>query len=58
MLNFYDLKVIAEEMGLKKTDSLEKEDLVYKILDQQAINLASLQVASQSGEGKKKKTTF
>ncbi|MCU6768235.1 transcription termination factor Rho [Barnesiella propionica] len=52
-----DLKVIAEEMGLKKTDSLEKEDLVYKILDQQAINLASLQVASQSGEGKKKKTT-
>ncbi len=32
-----ELKVIAKEMGLKRVDALKKEDLVYKILDQQAI---------------------
>ena len=31
-----ELKVIAKEMGLKKVDALKKEDLIYKILDQQA----------------------
>ena len=32
-----ELKAIAKEMGLKRVDALKKEDLVYKILDQQAI---------------------
>ncbi len=35
------LKNIAESMGIKKVDALQQEDLVYKILDQQAIDLAA-----------------
>ena len=27
-----ELQSIAKELGIKKTDSLKKEDLVYKIL--------------------------
>ncbi|MDY2828980.1 MAG: transcription termination factor Rho [Sodaliphilus sp.] len=38
-----DLKALATSMGLKKIDSYEKDDLVYQILDQQAI------VESQNG---------
>ncbi len=41
-----ELKEIAKQEGLKKFDSLKKEDLVYRILDQQAINKAS-QVAAK-----------
>lgn len=36
-----ELKSIAREMGLKKVDSTPKDDLVYNILDQQAINMAA-----------------
>ena len=32
-----ELQAIAQELGLKKIDSLKKEELVYKILDEQAI---------------------
>jgi transcription termination factor Rho len=32
-----ELKVIAKELGLKKFEALKKEDLIYRILDQQAI---------------------
>jgi transcription termination factor Rho len=32
-----DLKAIAKELGVKKIESLKKEELIYKILDQQAI---------------------
>ena len=32
-----ELKEIAEEMSLKSYKKLSKEELVYKILDQQAI---------------------
>ena len=42
-----DLKVIAQEMGIKKIDASEKDDLVYKILDQQAIDIAGKKVAAQ-----------
>ena len=28
-----ELQSIAKELGIKKTDSLKKEDLVYKILE-------------------------
>ncbi|MDO5569860.1 MAG: transcription termination factor Rho [Bacteroidales bacterium] len=41
------LKQIAKEMGIKKIDSLAKEELVYKILDQQAIDLAGQKIASE-----------
>jgi transcription termination factor Rho len=33
-----DLKVLAKQLGIKKVDSFRKEELIYKILDQQAIN--------------------
>ena len=32
-----ELQNIANEMGIKKTDSIKKEELVYRILDEQAI---------------------
>lgn len=35
------LKAAAEEMGIKKIDLSKREDLVYSILDQQAINKAA-----------------
>lgn len=33
-----ELKALAEKLGLKKYKSLSKQDLIYKILDQQALN--------------------
>ena len=36
-----DLQAIANELGITKTSSLSKEDLVYKILDEQAISNAN-----------------
>ena len=44
--NLSELQVIAKELGIKKTDSLKKEDLVYKILDEQAIAGATKKVAA------------
>ena len=41
-----ELQVIAKELGIKKTDSLKKEDLVYKILNEQAIAGATKKVAA------------
>ena len=41
-----ELQVIAKELGIKKTDSLKKEDLVYKILDEQAIAGTTKKVAA------------
>ena len=35
--NLSELQQIAKELGLEKTDSLSKEALVYRILDEQAI---------------------
>jgi transcription termination factor Rho len=32
-----DLKALAKQMGIKKVDSYRKEELIYKILDEQAI---------------------
>ena len=32
-----ELQAIAQELGIKKPDSFKKEELVYKILDEQAI---------------------
>ena len=44
------LKAIANDLKIKKTDSLDHEELVYKILDQQAADYAS-----QTAEIKKSK---
>lgn len=35
------LKAVAEGMGLKKVDPAKKEELIYRILDQQAVDLAT-----------------
>ena len=44
--NLSELQVIAKELGIKKADSYKKEDLVYKILDEQAIVGATKKVAA------------
>ena len=36
-----ELKSVAEAMGIKKIDLSQKEDLIYNILDQQAIDRAA-----------------
>ena len=33
-----DLREIAKELKIKRIDTLRKQDLIYKILDQQAIS--------------------
>ena len=38
-----ELQSIAEELGIKKISSLKKEELVYRILDEQAISYAGQQ---------------
>ncbi|MDR2388160.1 MAG: transcription termination factor Rho [Tannerellaceae bacterium] len=39
-----DLQKIAGELGIKKVSSFKKEELVYRILDEQAISIAGIQV--------------
>ncbi|MDR2969985.1 MAG: transcription termination factor Rho [Tannerellaceae bacterium] len=39
-----ELQSIAEELGIKKAGSFKKEELIYRILDEQAISLAGIQV--------------
>ena len=56
-----ELQTIARELGIKKTESLKKEDLVYKILDEQAIAGATKKVAAdklkeERKEDKKKRS--
>ena len=46
-----ELQTIARELGIKKTDSLKKEELVYKILDEQAIAGATKKVAADKLKG-------
>ncbi len=43
-----DLRQIAKELKIKRVESLRKQDLIYKILDQQAIS------ATESRKGEKK----
>ena len=53
-----ELQSIAEELGIKKVDSLKKEELVYRILDEQAISYAGIQAEkkkdAKKSEGRKK----
>jgi transcription termination factor Rho len=58
-----ELQQIAESLGITKTKSLNKEEIVYKILDEQAISWAGLQVEKEKekearkNEQKDKKTS-
>ncbi len=38
-----ELREIAKNMNIKRVESLKKQDLVYKILDQQAIDLSAVE---------------
>ncbi|MDR1330840.1 MAG: transcription termination factor Rho [Tannerella sp.] len=42
-----ELQTIAEELGITKIKTLNKQDLVYKILDEQAVTLAGIQVEKE-----------
>ena len=42
-----ELQSIAEELGIKKVSSLKKEELVYRILDEQAISYAGIQAEKE-----------
>ena len=54
--NVSELQQIAKELGLKKVDSLQKEELVYRILDEQAIMTATKKVAeAEKKEGQPRK---
>ncbi len=48
-----ELRVIARELQIKKVELIKKQDLIYKILDQQAIDAASKKTVE-----KKKPNTF
>lgn len=52
--NLSELQAIAQELGIKKTDSLKKEELVYKILDEQAIVGATKKVAAEKMKEERK----
>ena len=45
-----ELQTIAKELGIKKAESYKKEDLVYHILDEQAIAQASKRTAKNNDE--------
>ncbi|WP_288207660.1 transcription termination factor Rho [uncultured Parabacteroides sp.] len=49
-----ELQSIAEELGIKKISSLRKEELVYRILDEQAISYAGLQAEKEKEKEAKK----
>ena len=52
--NLSELKEIAKNLGIKKTDSLKKEELVYKILDEQAIADATKKVEAEKQKDDRK----
>ena len=47
-----DLKSLAQSMGIKKVDSIDKEDLVFQVLDEQAI----IDAANTPDKPKRKRT--
>jgi transcription termination factor Rho len=50
-----ELQNIADSLGIKKAKSLQKEELVYKILDEQAISWAGIQVEKEKEKEARKK---
>ncbi|MDD3741960.1 MAG: transcription termination factor Rho [Bacteroidales bacterium] len=51
-----ELKEIAKNLGVHKVESFRKQDLIYKILDLQAIK-ASNEVSTSNSDGKKRPRT-
>lgn len=49
-----ELQTIASELGITKVDSYKKEDLVYRILDEQAILGATKKVAAEKQKEERK----
>ena len=49
-----ELQQIAKELGLKKTSTLRKEELVYRILDEQAIVGATKKAAAAKANEERK----
>ncbi|MGC9375142.1 MAG: transcription termination factor Rho [Bacteroidales bacterium] len=49
-----ELREIAKSLQIKKVESLKKQDLIYKILDQQAINATSDSKSVKKTSGRKK----
>jgi len=54
-MNEADLRSLASSMGLKKVDNFEKDDLVYQILDQQAIDESKNPQSNSKRRGRSKK---
>lgn len=50
-----ELREIAKQLNIQKTETLKKQELVYKILDQQALNTAGTNPAPSSTESDQKK---
>ncbi len=50
-----DLKEIARGLDIKKVDSYKKQDLIYKILDAQALNPPAVKSAPREGHQEKEK---
>jgi transcription termination factor Rho len=46
-----ELKEIAKELNIKKSETLKKQDLIYKILDQQAIDATELKPVNPAEDG-------
>lgn len=49
-----ELQSIATELGIKKVSSFKKDELIYRILDEQAISLAGIQVEKEKEKEAKK----
>ena len=54
--NLDELQSIAREMNLESTDFSDKDELVYAILDQQAINMAEKRNAVKENQTASKRT--
>ena len=51
-----DLQRIAQELGISKVNTFTKEDLVYKILDEQAIAGASKKASAENVKENRKRS--
>jgi len=47
-----ELRDIAKELGIKRVESFKKQDLVYQILDQQAIQASEIKAKKLASKGK------
>ena len=52
-----ELREIAQKLNIPKSDSLKKQDLIYKILDYQAINPSKADKSKKTGSDDKKPTS-